>query len=87
MLGLFVENVENKIICECGNKTVAEAMRIFAATDLPYKKAKKLVTGCNQTCCMAPLMNLYKMVKGETPLDFDRIAFLLEQREKFLHMP
>ena len=35
------EEVKNKIICECGNKTVAQAIDIFLQTDLPYKKAKK----------------------------------------------
>ena len=35
-----MEATEQKIICECGNKTVAEAIDIFQDTDLPYKKAK-----------------------------------------------
>ena len=45
-----MEKLEDKIICDCGEKTIAQAIEIFKTTDLPYKKAKKLVTGCNQTC-------------------------------------
>lgn len=70
---------QNKIICECGNKTVAQAVAIFQSTDLPYKKAKKLVTECNKTCCRRPLMALFNMVEfGE--IDYETIAFLIEQK-------
>ena len=58
-----MEKLEDKIICECGEKTVAQAVEIFKQTDLPYKKAKKLVTGCNQTCCRRPLMALFNMIE------------------------
>ncbi len=69
----------SKIICECGQKTIQEAIEIFRSTTLPYKKAKKLVTGCNQTCCRRPLMALFNMVEfGE--IDYEEIAFLIDQK-------
>jgi len=69
----------SKIICECGQITIQEAIEIFQATTLPYKKAKKLVTGCNQTCCRRPLMTLFNMVEfGE--IDYEEIAFLIDQK-------
>lgn len=73
-------NIEEKIICECGEKTIAQAIEIFQNTDLPYKKAKKLVTGCNQTCCRRPLMALYNMVEFGS-IDYDQIDFLIEQKK------
>ncbi len=73
-----MEDLAQKIICECGEKTVADAIDIFKQTDLPYKKAKKLVTGCNKTCCRRPLMALFNMVEfGE--VDYEEIDFLIEQ--------
>lgn len=70
------EFIGNKIICECGSKSVYEAIAVFKSTDLPYKKAKKLVTGCNKTCCRKPLMRLFDMVQfGE--IDFFEIDFLM----------
>ena len=57
-----MKNLKEKQICECGEITVSQAIEIFKKTDLPYKKAKKLVTGCNQTCCRRPLMALFNMV-------------------------
>jgi len=81
-----MENLTSKIICECGDKDVAQAVEIFQNTDLPYKKAKKLVTGCNKTCCRRPLMALFKMIefikesgdhKGE--IDYEEIDFLIDQ--------
>ncbi len=74
-----MEALENKIICECGNKSVAQAIEIFKATDLPYKKAKKLVTECNKTCCRRPLMSLFNMVEFGGPIDYEEIDFLIEQ--------
>lgn len=69
----------SKIICECGQKTIQEAIDIFKATTLPYKKAKKLVTECNQTCCRRPLMALFNMVEfGE--IDLEEIVFLIDQK-------
>lgn len=59
---------------------MAEAIVIFQESDLPYKKAKKLVTGCNKTCCRRPLMALFNMVEfGE--VDYEEIDFLIEQME------
>lgn len=67
-----------KIICECGSKNVHEAVEIFKNTDLPYKKAKKLVTGCSKTCCRRPLMALFNMIQfGE--IDYEEIDFLIDQ--------
>jgi hypothetical protein len=69
---------KEKIICQCGLKTVSEAIEILKATDLPYKKAKKLVTECNKTCCRRPLMALFNMLEfGE--IDYDEIDFLIDQ--------
>jgi len=74
-----MQEYASKIICECGQKTIQEAIEIFKSTTLPYKKAKKLVTGCNQTCCRRPLMALFNMVEfGE--IDYEEIAFLIDQK-------
>lgn len=76
-----VEEIKAKIICECGNKTVAEAEEIFRNTTLPYKKAKKLVTECSKTCCRRPLMALFNMVEfGE--IDYEQISFLIDQKNE-----
>lgn len=85
---MTASELEDVIICECGEKTIAEAIEIFQNTSLPYKKAKKLVTGCDKSCCRKPLMKLFDMVmfgkidvtevarlKG---LDNDLLAKLLE---------
>jgi hypothetical protein len=73
-----MEEMQNKIICECGSKTVAQAVEILSATDLPYKKAKKLVTECNKTCCRRPLMALHKMIEFGN-IDYEEIDFLIDQ--------
>ena len=73
-----MEDKTSKIICQCGEKNVAQAIEIFKATDLPYKKAKKLVTGCNKTCCRRPLMALYNMVEFGN-IDYEEIDFLIDQ--------
>jgi len=73
-----MEEIKNKIICICGDKTVTEAAAIFNDTTLPYKKAKKLVTGCNKTCCRRPLMALYNMVEFGN-IDYEEINFLIDQ--------
>ncbi|MDR0580074.1 MAG: hypothetical protein LBG21_05670 [Campylobacteraceae bacterium] len=80
-----MENVEQKIICECANRTIKEAIEIFCQTDpnLPYKKAKKSVTLCGKSCCITPLMALFKMVK-EKSIDYDKISFLIDERDKWL---
>jgi DNA-directed RNA polymerase subunit N (RpoN/RPB10) len=72
--------VEARQICICGEKSVGEAVSIFKDTTLPYKKAKKLVTGCNKSCCRRPLMALFKMVEfGE--IDYEEIDILIDQFE------
>lgn len=76
-----MEELKNKIICDCGDKTVEEAVEIFRQTDLPYKKAKKLVTGCNKSCCRRALMALFNMVEfGE--VDYEEISFLIDQQNE-----
>lgn len=73
------EEVLSEEICECGMKNVAEAIEIFEQTTLPYKKAKKLVTECDKSCCRAALMRLYEMVDfGQ--VDFDEIHDLIQLR-------
>jgi len=73
-----MEALEDREICACGEKSVTQAVEIFKETTLPYKKAKKLVTGCNKTCCRRPLMALFNMVEfGE--IDYEEIDFLIDQ--------
>ncbi len=72
-----MEDLKNKIICECGEKSILDAAKIFEKTDLPYKKAKKLVTGCNKTCCRKPLMALFNMVDFGF-VDYEEISFLID---------
>lgn len=75
-----MEALQDRQICECGQMSVAQAVEIFKATTLPYKKAKKLVTGCNKTCCRRPLMALFNMVEfGE--IDYEEIDFLIDQMQ------
>ncbi len=66
-------------ICECGGKSVAQAIEIFQQTDLPYKKAKKLVTGCDKSCCRAALLRLFDMTYFGT-FDYDEIERLVQLR-------
>ncbi|ADG91755.1 conserved hypothetical protein [Arcobacter nitrofigilis DSM 7299] len=72
-----MEDLKNKLICECGQKSILDAVKIFENTDLPYKKAKKLVTGCNKTCCRKPLMALFNMVDFGF-VDYEEISFLID---------
>ena len=73
-----MEDSQNKIICECGSKTVAQSVKILQETDLPYKKAKKLVTECNKACCRRPLMALFNMIEFGN-IDYEEIDFLIDQ--------
>jgi hypothetical protein len=73
------EEVLEMQICECGEKDVAQAIDIFQNTSLPFKKAKKLVTECNKTCCRMALMKLFDMQQFGK-YDYDEIALLIEQR-------
>lgn len=68
------------VICTCGEKTVGEAIDIFRGTSLPYKKAKKLVTGCEKSCCRRPLMRLFDMVEFGR-IDLEEIARLIRVEE------
>jgi len=73
------EEILGMEICECGEKNVSQAIEIFQNTALPFKKAKKLVTECNKTCCRAALLKLYDMNQfGQ--FDFDEIEQLIDQR-------
>ncbi|MDR2636036.1 MAG: hypothetical protein LBC08_04315 [Campylobacteraceae bacterium] len=82
-----MQDAEEKIICECANRTVKEAVEIFQKADpaLSYRKAKKLVTLCDKTCCMSPLMTLFKMVK-EQDIDYRKISILIDEKDKWLTM-
>ncbi len=73
------EKVLEMEVCECGAKNVAQAIEIFGDTALPFKKAKKLVTECNKSCCRGVLMKLYDMNQYGR-FDYDEIAYLIEQR-------
>lgn len=73
------EEILTMEICECGAKNVAQAIETFENTSLPFKKAKKLVTECNKTCCRAVLIKLYDM-KQFGRYDYKEIAYLIEQR-------
>lgn len=75
--------IESMIICECGEKSVKEAIQIFRDTDLPYKKAKRLVTGCDKSCCRNPLRKLFDMVYFGK-IEYEEIERLIELRhDKF----
>lgn len=66
-------------VCECGLKNVAQAIETFENTSLPFKKAKKLVTECNKSCCRAALLKIHDMsLYGH--YDYEEIAFIIEQR-------
>lgn len=73
------EEILSMQICECGEKDVAQAIEIFQNTSLPFKKAKKLVTECNKSCCRAALLKLFDMNQFGS-FDFDEIDHLIEQR-------
>lgn len=66
-------------ICECGEKNVAQTIEIFQNSSLPFKKAKKLVTECNKSCCRGALLKLYDMNMYGS-FDYDEIAYLIQQR-------
>jgi len=74
-----VQEVLDMEICECGEKSVAQAIETFQNTSLPFKKAKKLVTECNKSCCRVALMKIYDM-KDFGRYDYDEIAYLIEKR-------
>ncbi|MBN2869630.1 MAG: hypothetical protein JXK04_01600 [Campylobacterales bacterium] len=73
------EEILSLEICECGGKSVAEAIEIFQQTSLPYKKAKKLVTGCDKSCCRAALLRLFDM-SYFGKFDYDEIERLIQLR-------
>ena len=70
-------------VCECGQKNVAQAIDIFQNTSLPFKKAKKLVTECNKSCCRTLLIKLYDMNQYGR-FDYDEIESLIRQRQERL---
>lgn len=73
------EEILKMEICECGEKDVAQAIDIFQNTSLPFKKAKKLVTECNKTCCRAALIKLFDMQQFGK-YDYGEIEILVEKR-------
>lgn len=78
-----IEEVLAREICECGSKTVADAIRIFQESGLPCRKAKKLVTECDKRCCHAALIALYEMVEHDS-YDYDKIERLIQlQHDKY----
>lgn len=70
-------------ICECGGKNVADAIKIFQDTSLPYKKAKKLVTECEKSCCRAALLRIFDMAYSGS-FDYDEIDRLIQLRNNKL---
>ena len=66
-------------ICECGSKSVADAIKIFQETSLPYKKAKKLVTECDKSCCRAALLRIFDMAYTGN-FDYEEIGRLIQLR-------
>ena len=66
-------------VCECGAKNVAQAIEIFENSSLPFKKAKKLVTECNKSCCRVALQKIHDMTLFGR-YDYDEIAYTIEQR-------
>ena len=77
------QRLEDLVICECGEKTIAEAIEIFQNTSLPYKRAKQLVTGCNKSCCRKPLMKLFDMVLFGK-IDVPEVARLINLESDFV---
>ena len=77
------EKVLEMEVCECGAKNVAQTIEIFQDTALPFKKAKKLVTECNKSCCRGVLMKIYDMNQYGR-YDYDEIAYLIQQRQERL---
>jgi len=73
------EEILQMEICECGEKSIEQAIDIFQNTSLPFKKAKKLVTECNKTCCRAALIKLYDMQQFGK-YDYEEIEMLVEKR-------
>ena len=73
------EEILKMEICECGEKSVEDAIDIFQNTSLPFKKAKKLVTECNKTCCRAALIKLFDMQQFGK-YDYEEIEMLVEKR-------
>lgn len=70
-------------VCECGEKNVAQAIEVFQNSALPFKKAKKLVTECNKSCCRAALLKIFDMsLYGR--YDYEEISFVIEQRQERL---
>lgn len=74
-----MENIKKLKICNCSQISIEEAVNIFQNTTLPYKKARKLVTKCNKTCCRRPLRSLFNMIEFGF-IDYEEIAFLINQK-------
>lgn len=72
-----IEEILALEICECGAKTVADAITIFQKSGLPCRKAKKLITECDKHCCHAALIALYEMLEHGS-YDYDEIERLIQ---------
>ncbi len=70
--------MEHTIVCNCSETTIAEAIRVFQHTDLPYLKARKLVTKCSRTCCNKALIKLFDMVEFGK-FDLEEIVKIINQ--------
>jgi hypothetical protein len=66
------------VICDCSETSISDAIEILQHTDLPYPKAKKLVTKCSRTCCDKPLRLLFNMVEFGK-FDLEEVAIMLKK--------
>ncbi|MCK9337101.1 MAG: hypothetical protein M0P43_04625 [Arcobacteraceae bacterium] len=66
------------VICDCSETSISDAIEILQHTDLPYPKAKKLVTKCSRTCCDKPLRLLFNMVEFGK-FDLEEVANLIKK--------
>ena len=72
--------VLSKEVCACGEKTVSQAIAIFQHTDLPIRKAQKLVTECDKNCCKTVLSKIFDMTYYGK-FDYDEIERVLTLKE------
>jgi len=69
-------------ICACGEKSVEEAIVIFQGTSLPFRKARKLVTGCSKTCCKEALSRLFDMTYFGT-IDLIELEAVMKKHQRW----
>lgn len=73
-----LETLGTIVICDCSETSIFDAIEILQHTDLPYPKAKKLVTKCSRTCCDKPLRLLFNMVEFGK-FDLEEVANLIKK--------